>query len=157
MYQLRSFDSLTPSQIKSIYSDKDVLKKAWPAASFPIQQNEFDLWFLNSEKVKSLALVLSEKREDQIINIGHGAIKTYIDKPGLSYLCLLAIAKQYQGRGIGKELVKQILSYCQFSMGLSELYLMVHSSNLVALRLYESIGFRYVDGDQTKRMKIQLS
>ncbi len=157
MYQLKPYNSLSPSQIKSIYNDKDVLKKAWPKASFPIQQNEFDLWFLDSDKVKSTALVLSEKKDDQGINIGHGAIKTYIDKPGLSYLCLLAIAKQYQGRGIGKELVKQILSYCQLSMGLSELYLMVHSSNLVALRLYESMGFHYVDGDQTKRMKIQLS
>ena len=153
MNQLNIHKELPFSIIKKIYSEEHVLNLAWPEAKYPIDQDQWIDWFKNDDKIQSRGFSFTGKNGD----IAFASIKTYQEKPGLSYLCLVAVKKEEQGKGIGREFIKEILFYCQQSLGILNLYLLVYKNNLVAKGLYESLGFQYVDGENPMRFKINLS
>ena len=60
---------------------------------------------------------------------------------GEFYIDTLAVNPNYQGKGIGKDLIKQVMSHAQ-KIGFNKIGLLV--SNPDAKRLYEKIGFEKV-------------
>lgn len=76
----------------------------------------------------------------------------------------LAVKKEYQGMGIGSQLIKTILNVFQ-QQGLRSATLEVRASNHIAKKLYQNLGFiacwveqrYYSDGENGIIMKKQLS
>jgi RimJ/RimL family protein N-acetyltransferase len=52
----------------------------------------------------------------------------------------MGVVKKSRGKGIGRRLIEKMLSNCR-DLRLERVELSVYSSNLPALRLYESVGF----------------
>lgn len=84
--------------------------------------------------------------------------------PGWS-MSRFMIGEQYQGKGFGKEAVREFLKYIRDQMKIQELYLSVEVENTAACRMYEKAGFSFIkdieytfDGIvyREKQMKITL-
>ena len=152
MFTLVQNTPINLSLISPLYEDREVLSRAWPEAIYPFNQEQWTEWFKETSKVKTVSLLL--KFESDIV--AHAAIKSYVIEPGLNYLCLIAVRKDLQSKGIGREFLKQIFLHCQNKLGISELYLMVHLDNQRALDFYTKLGFQWVDGENPRRLKIKL-
>jgi len=57
-------------------------------------------------------------------------------------LMIISVAKQEQGRGIGRELLKTMMVKLRID-GVRRIYLEVRESNRRAIRMYESLGFSH--------------
>lgn len=76
------------------------------------------------------------KQNDE--HLGYGQILFLDNKYTISNFCIKPL---HQGKGIGTILLKFLL-YKAKEFGLEEIYIKVKSDNLIACRLYESIGFK---------------
>jgi len=72
--------------------------------------------------------------------IGHGIMSA---AAGESHLLNVCINPDYQGQGYGRVLVEHMLDRAMAN-GVSSMFLEVRPSNLVAFKLYESLGFNEV-------------
>ena len=65
--------------------------------------------------------------------------------PGQLWLDRLLIDKKYQGQGYGRQSVLALLHrlYAEYGSETGTVYLSVYMDNSPAIRLYESIGFRF--------------
>ncbi len=145
-------DPIDINLLRSIYADEDVLLKAWPSAKIPFCEDQWHRWFENSDEVQTHSFLLQEDGELR----AHGALKMYTIEPGLCYMCLIAVKKDYQSQGLGRKLIHEILLYCHKSLGLSEVYLLVYKENKRALDFYRKLGFQLVDGENPLRLRINL-
>ena len=68
-----------------------------------------------------------------------GYILLYVIKPE-SHILNFAIKKKYQGKGLGKYLLLNVLDILKKD-GIERVYLEVRESNTRAIKLYESTGF----------------
>ena len=66
----------------------------------------------------------------------------YERRPGLAYLDQIAVAPEYQGRSLGKRLLREFEENAQ-TRGCDRVSLIVRRENDVARKLYESSGYRY--------------
>lgn len=66
-----------------------------------------------------------------------------LNKRKIGIIDLIAVKKEYQGRGFGKSLVKKGLQYFG-KKKIREVYVGTEQDNLSALRLYESLGMKIV-------------
>ena len=138
--------------LSNFFKDDDLLKLAWPNAIAPFSKKQWSSWFKLDPELTTLSTLLIDKD----LPIAHAALKKYKKHPGISYLCLVAVKKEYQSKGHGKNLIKQFLSYCHKTLGINEIYLMVYPDNKRALDFYRSLGFQWVDGKIPMRLKINL-
>lgn len=77
-------------------------------------------------------------------------------------LMTFAVKKEYQGQGYGKELLKSAIEY--FRGRVKRISLDVRRSNIKAIRLYQSLGFKieglrpkyYSDGEDALQMMLEL-
>jgi ribosomal protein S18 acetylase RimI-like enzyme len=67
---------------------------------------------------------------------------TKVHTDGVGEIYLLAIAKRWRGRGLGKALVEEGLSRLVVRDGCDEIIVYTDSDNQSAVSLYESVGFR---------------
>ncbi|GAA0363097.1 GNAT family N-acetyltransferase [Bacillus horti] len=65
----------------------------------------------------------------------------------------LYVAPEYQGKGIAKGLIKEIIHQASQLKGMEQILLMVNNENEAAKKLYSSLGFT-VYGVEQKAMKI---
>ncbi|MBO6558833.1 MAG: GNAT family N-acetyltransferase [Pseudomonadales bacterium] len=69
----------------------------------------------------------------------------------------LLIDKSFQGKGIGKRAMSQILAFLQIQKGADEVLLVVNSENHVAIHIYRTLGFvQYGSRDDKLLMKVSL-
>ena len=73
-------------------------------------------------------------------NIGHGILSVGV---GESHLLNVCINPEYQGQGYGRNLVQHMLDRAR-NHRTSSIFLEVRPSNLVAFKLYESLGFNEI-------------
>lgn len=66
------------------------------------------------------------------------------DRGASAQLRFFLLLPEAQGQGIGKELLKQFLAFCQ-SKGYTSVYFWTTNEQLVAAHLYQSFGFRVVE------------
>jgi RimJ/RimL family protein N-acetyltransferase len=64
----------------------------------------------------------------------------------------MTIAKQYQGLGIGKEILKTLIKWAKEVAQLEAIRLRVHANNKPARAVYEAVGFKE-EGRQLKAIK----
>ena len=57
-------------------------------------------------------------------------------------MCRLMIDKKYQGKGYGKKTLNKLLNHIREKYGNIEFYTSIEPDNIVAQKLYESMGFK---------------
>lgn len=85
--------------------------------------------------------------DDKIAGFAYVRIK----RRGVGVLGIF-LGDKIRGEGAGRELLLAILKEAS-SMGLSQIYLRVFESNHKARRLFESIGFEYIEGSAKVKIK----
>lgn len=97
------------------------------------------------------------KENDEIV----GEVSYKIKDDGHVYLNNLAVAPQFQGRGVGRRVMGMILEELKDKKSID---LVTHPANSKAIRLYESLGFKqsgeqmenyYGDGEPRIRMVLE--
>lgn len=76
--------------------------------------------------------------------VGNAGIHSVSESPREKHVCGLGIgiAEPYQGRGVGRALMKTCLDFADHWANYSRVQLTVHADNARAIKLYESLGFQ---------------
>ena len=72
--------------------------------------------------------------------VGYGGMYTVLDE---GYITNIGVMPDYRRKGIGAKLVKELINY-SIKNSLSFLSLEVRVSNIAAIKLYDSFGFKEV-------------
>ena len=75
----------------------------------------------------------------RVVGFTYGA---YDHRPGLAWLDQIAVAPEFQGRSLGKRLLREFENDAR-NRGCDRVGLIVRRENAVARRMYESTGYRY--------------
>ena len=77
--------------------------------------------------------------------VGNAGLHPINDNPRQKHVCSLGIAitSAYQGRGVGRALMQACLDFADNWANYSRVELTVHADNVRAVKLYESLGFKY--------------
>lgn len=91
--------------------------------------------------------------ENNGIIVGHAIVEPHklIVTSHVVFLTI-AVHEGYQGKGIGKMLLQHLIDWAKSHPKIEKFELQVRSSNLAAIRLYESLGF-VEEGRKVKRLK----
>lgn len=75
-----------------------------------------------------------------------------------AYITMIAVANEYEGMGIGKELLT-LSEFLAVESGMEYIKLEVHKENMRAIRFYEKCGFSYLDvaSDMTIFLRKELN
>lgn len=86
-----------------------------------------------------------------------GQIAFYCNDIGTkrAYFSTLAVIEDFQGKGIAKQLLKKAIELCERS-GMETVTLYTHSTNTVAVKMYQSLGFFEVPSDRDGDIKFSL-
>lgn len=92
------------------------------------------------------------------VESGLGFISNKLSR--LGHVVSIAVLPEYRRRGIGRMLMLEALDRLREYYGVNEVYLEVRVSNIPAIKLYESLGFRkvkvlrhyYLDGEDAYLM-----
>lgn len=74
------------------------------------------------------------------VQVGHGVVQSILDE---AHLLNLTIDPACQGRGLGRQLLEQLMRRAA-ERGARECFLELRASNLPAYRLYEGFGFNEI-------------
>jgi ribosomal protein S18 acetylase RimI-like enzyme len=88
----------------------------------------------NVEIIKNHLITYVISLEGKIVAYGH------LDKDGDVVWLGIAVAESYQGKGLGKMMMAQLIEYAKIN-NLSRIDLSVDVENRVAQKLYEGLGF----------------
>jgi len=115
-------------------------------------EEDFETFFALEQKLAG-PTYLPETKKEQIsgenkffymVKIGDktvGQIQYERQKDNVIYLNVIAIDPGFQGRGLGREVMKQFLSKISYA---SKVWLVTHPDNK-AVNFYESLGFRVIE------------
>ncbi|EQC45322.1 GNAT family N-acetyltransferase [Bacteriovorax sp. Seq25_V] len=151
-FKLELNSPFSAKAIEDIYRDQEVLISAMPDANFPFDHDQWSSWFFDEEKSLRYSFILNEGESA----VAHCAVLKYKEAPGLAYICFVAVAKNQQGRGLSRVLLNQVHNYLWQNLKISEIYLLVDSKNVKANNLYNSMGYKYIDGSSRKRLKRRI-
>ncbi len=101
----------------------------------------YQKWIVSSFYNKNHQIFVSKINNQVVGFIDCKILK--LNKRKIGIIDLIAVKKEYQGKGIGKSLVKRGLRYFS-EKKIKEVYVGTEQDNLSALRLYESLGMRIV-------------
>ncbi len=90
--------------------------------------------------LKSVNKELAKKVLVAVINSGIRGITTVNEKEGNAEIGLIAVDKDFRGRGIGYDLIKAADNYA-FEQGYSDIRVVTQLQNKGACKLYEKCGF----------------
>jgi ribosomal protein S18 acetylase RimI-like enzyme len=134
--------------IKELYRDRSDLKLASPRARYPFWDKEWEDQFPLDSDNCSLCLKFQEKI------VGHAAIITSAED---IYICYVIIDEKYRKQGLGKKMIQLIEEFCRLNYPHKELFLNVSKDNVIAIKLYEDLGYSsYDDSDDKYRMVKKL-
>ncbi len=78
---------------------------------------------------------------------------------GRLWLDRFMIGEDFQGRGYGKESLKLLVDRLYKEYNRNEIYISVYDNNILAIRMYEKVGFKFngeLDINGEKIMKLEL-
>lgn len=102
-----------------------------------------------SQNTSGLYLVVEDNGEI----VGHAVVEPHKLQVTSHVVFLnIAIHEGHQGRGIGKMLMKHLVEWAKAHPKIEKFELQVRSSNVGAIKLYESLGF-VEEGRKIKRLK----
>lgn len=154
MYKLREFvpnDFVPFSQW--VASQEDLVRICGGTFSFPLQQEDFEAFFANSDVPASCQrYVFEEKITKELVGI---CCFTRIDRLNDSgHIGFVAVDPELRGMGIGTRMLTLLIAEGFDSIGLYRISLNVMEDNVVARRVYvEKLGF-VEEGVQRESVKI---
>ncbi|GEM_PF-3039343 len=126
--------------IKKLYRNEHDLKLAFPKASYPINIDEWTDWIIKKES-ENFSLTWSNGNSP----LAHIAIKNYIEKPGIVYLCFFIVDPEFRGKKLSRKILESVYHFVVNELKKKELWLVVDSRNKKAFNLYKSEGFKVID------------
>jgi RimJ/RimL family protein N-acetyltransferase len=117
---------------------------AGPAFTFPLTREQLD-GSLSDKNRHAFALVDSSC--DCII--GHAEI--YLTVTGAFLGRILIGEKQFRGKGIGQQIVRNLLEYAFINLNQQKIQLNVFDWNIAAIRCYAKAGFVIIPGKSAHR------
>lgn len=119
--------TMTLEDIEQVYSiEESIFSIPWSKISFENSINSKDTIFIVAEKDNKI--------------IGYLGMYLFLEDADISNV---AVEKEYRRQHIGRELLEYILSEAK-SRGVKNVTLEVRETNVPAIRLYESMGFKEV-------------
>ena len=119
--------TMTLEDIEQVYSiEESIFSIPWSKISFENSINSKDTIFIVAEKDNKI--------------IGYLGMYLFLEDADISNV---AVEKEYRRQHIGRELLEYILSEAK-SRGVKNVALEVRETNVPAIRLYESMGFKEV-------------
>ncbi len=104
-----------------------------------------------SAKSGGKTLILVAEVDGKVVGVGEVKIGEFKKNSHTAELGL-AVIKEFRGLGVGKALMKEMLSRAE-KKGVEKVWLSVFSTNNAAIRLYQKFGF-VVEGVRKKQFKI---
>jgi len=107
----------------------------------PLTRQRQKIWYhdlIRSQDKKVFAIL----HKDENVHIGNISIDSISRRDGNARLTIFIGEKSQRGQGMGKDALTSFLHYCFTTLKLHRIYLIVHSNNRRALKLYKRIGFR---------------
>jgi ribosomal protein S18 acetylase RimI-like enzyme len=71
------------------------------------------------------------------------SIQYRFHEPEICTIWGVSIKEEFQGKGYGKQMMKETLDAIRHHGGIKKVYLNVREDNTIARKLYESLGFKY--------------
>lgn len=103
-------------------------------------------------KLQTFATIFVEKYDDKIVSLLAGYTKNL--ENNIAYITVCATLPEYRGKGLAKELFKQMFEYCQ-ECGISAVHL--YTSNKIAEKMYRDLGFvNYIIPDEPRPEDVHL-
>jgi len=134
------------SVLKEVASEENLLL---------LDKGEYDIRLekrhILSAKSSGKTLILVAEVDGKVVGVGEVKIGEFKKNSHTAELGL-AITKEFRGLGVGKALIKEMLSYAE-KKGVEKVWLSVFSTNNAAIRLYQKFGF-VVEGVRKKQFKI---
>ncbi len=96
-------------------------------------------WLVNRcTSPDSILLIITDKKEDGVLGYIQFLEIEPVDRHAKMGICL---SLEFQGKGIGREVIKLALEYLHTSFAVRKVFLKVRSDNERAIGCYESLGF----------------
>lgn len=105
---------------------------------FPIPLDDKTDIKTTAHKLYTVGSVFCIKNGGQIVGLVAGYNNNVEDK--LGYVSVLALLNEFRGKGLATMLVESFLEESK-SAGMSKVFLLTHSTNISAIKLYKKIGF----------------
>jgi len=126
------FDNL----LSWINSEEELIQFAGTIFSFPLTKEQL-YKYVKIPGVNAFKVLYEEEN----ITIGHAEI--FNSGENISKLCRIIIGdKNYRGKGIGKQIVKELLNLCFNKFDSDKVELNVFDWNIYAIKCYEGAGFK---------------
>jgi RimJ/RimL family protein N-acetyltransferase len=115
--------------------------------SNPTTEELQNAWFdtyeekFNTEKRKLFTIFSDDK------SIGFMGLSNMNREIGSASIFILLCGDEYRRRGIGRQSMDYLIDYAFNSLGLKSLYLEVDKANIVAINLYDRLGFQRIGED----------
>jgi len=119
-----------------------------PQMTYPFN---FNRWVANSYTLQNTQSYILKK--DKWI-IGYMSLQLQL-KNDFAHLFHVFIDREYRGKGISKLLIKHSISYAKEN-NIPSVTLFVNPNNNVAIKLYESFGFKEIGFNKTGSLKMKL-
>jgi RimJ/RimL family protein N-acetyltransferase len=145
MINLTAFDKSDFAKLISWISNEEILLQfSGPAFTFPLTEEQL---YLNLEDKNRFAYKVVDLSNNSMI----GYAEIYWQKNSVLLGRIIIGEQEFRGRGIGKQIVKNLLeiSFNQFKVESAELN--VFDWNINAIKCYEQVGFSINPGKIYKR------
>lgn len=114
----------------------DFLKRV--DTTFPVPLSKKQSLAELAQKFYDKATICAESEHDKIVCIVAGYTEELTDN--IAYISVIATLPEARGKGYAKKLIKQFLYICK-DKNISAVHLYADKSNVIAIRLYEKLGF----------------
>lgn len=130
--------------LKKLSGNSFIYSRFYQDKNFPpkLVKKFYENWFLNSFKNKSSHQIFTAQLNNQIVGFLDCKI-LQLNKRRAGIIDLIAVDKNYQGKGVGKSLLTKGLTYFQ-KRKIKEVYAGTERENLAAQKMYESVGMKII-------------
>lgn len=135
MIRLEKFTSKDFDKFKTwADSEEELAQFAGTKFTYPIPEYQLNL-YISDPNISPYKVVDS----DASVVIGHGEI--YMREDRIPKLCRIIIGKEYRGKGIGGQVITELLKICFYQLKALRAELNVYDFNEHAIACYEKSGF----------------
>lgn len=130
------------SLIRWIPSEEFLMRWAGPGYSYPLTKSQLEISLLNASQLNPSNYLFSACTQNNDV-IGHGEILNYDRKNNSATLGRILIGpRNYRDKGLGLELVRELMKFSFRQLEVHRLSLNVFSFNHSAIKCYQKAGFK---------------
>lgn len=136
MIQLAAFKPTDFKKLISwIDSEELLVQFAGPAFTYPLTEEQLVTYLEDGNRIVFKVIDINTNE-----TIGHAEI--YRTPENTAKICRILIGDEaYRGKGLGKEIINQLVAYSINSLNTSSIELNVYDWNTAAIKCYEKAGF----------------